>query len=159
MIAIRELAARDAPGCDAVIATLPDFFGLEDGIQACARAVRTERGVVAVSPHDDVVGFTTWVKHRPHAGEITWAAVHRDHRNRGIGRRIVHDAEARAVADGVTWMTVMTLSPNDRHADSYNATRHFWHVVGYTELRDLDVWSENLAVLMVKSLQVRSSVK
>jgi GNAT superfamily N-acetyltransferase len=148
----RALAARDAPGCDAVIASLPDFFGLQEGIDACAKAVRTEHGVVAVDG-DDVVGFATWTKHRPHAAEITWAAVRRDHRGHGIGRRIVETVESAARDHGVTWMTVMTQSPNDAHAATYTPTRHFWSAVaGYTELCDLDVWSVDLAVLMVKRI-------
>jgi GNAT superfamily N-acetyltransferase len=151
-VTIRELSARDAAGCDAVLASLPDFFGLAVGIEACARAVRSERGVVAVGEDDDVLGFATWKQHRPHAAEITWAAVRRDARNRKIGRGIVRELEAQACHAGVIWLTVMTLSPNDPHAESYAPTRHFWHVMGFTELCDLDIWSENLAVLMAKHL-------
>jgi ribosomal protein S18 acetylase RimI-like enzyme len=146
----RALAARDAPACDAVILSLPDFFGLQDGRDACAKAVRSEQGIVAVDD-DDVVGFATWTKHRPHAAEITWAAVHHDRRGDGIGRQIVDAVEAAAIADGVTWMKVMTQSSNDPHAATYTPTRHFWSAVaGYTELCDLDVWGADLAVLMVK---------
>jgi GNAT superfamily N-acetyltransferase len=147
----RASEPRDAPGCDAVIASLPDFFGLQEGVDACAHAVRTEPGIVAVDG-DDVVGFATWTKRRPHTGEITWAGVHRDHRNRRIGRRIVEAVEAAARDEGVTWMIVMTQSPNDAHAATYTPTRHFWSVAGYTELCDLDIWSVDLAVLMAKRL-------
>jgi GNAT superfamily N-acetyltransferase len=153
-VVIRELELRDAPGCDAVIASLPDFFGLASGIEACARAVRSERGIVAVDPSaaDRVLGFATWKHHRPHSAEITWAGVDREHRNQRLGRTIVGEVERCARASGATWLTVMTLSPNDSEPESYAPTRHFWHTVGFTELCDLDVWDEDLAVLMAKVL-------
>ncbi|MCU1426741.1 MAG: GCN5-related N-acetyltransferase [Actinomycetia bacterium] len=152
-VGLRALEPRDALGCDAVVATLPGFFGLETGIEACAQAVRSERGVVAVDGADDVLGFATWMNHRPHAAEITWAAVKAAERNRGIGRRIVREVESLAAATGTEWMTVLTLSPNDPEASTYAPTRHFWHTVGYTELCDLDIWDVNLAVILAKRLE------
>jgi GNAT superfamily N-acetyltransferase len=151
---IRELdASRDAAGCDAVIASLPDFFGVESGRADCARAVRSERGAVAIDDDDRVIGFATWTAHRDDAAEITWAAVHRDARNQRLGRRIIGAVEDQARAAGVAWMTVMTVSPNDARPETYTPTRHFWQrVVGYSELRDFDIWDSNLAVLMVKRL-------
>ena len=47
-VIVRALERYDAPACDAIIAGLPDFFGLESGIEACAQAVRSEPGYVAV---------------------------------------------------------------------------------------------------------------
>jgi GNAT superfamily N-acetyltransferase len=153
MTAVRQLIApRDAAWCDAIMASLPDFFGLESGLADCARAVRSERGAVAIDDRDRVLGFATWTAHREDAGEITWAAVHRDFRNQELGRQIVAEVETQARAAGVTWMTVMTVSPNDGYAASWAPTRHFWHRVGYAELRDFDVWEANVAVLMVKRL-------
>jgi GNAT superfamily N-acetyltransferase len=146
-------ASRDAAGCDAVIASLPDFFGVESGRADCARAVRSEPGAVAVDEDGRVVGFATWTSHRDDAAEITWAAVHRDARNRQLGRQIIAAVEAQARDAGIEWMTVMTVSPNDTRPEVYTPTRHFWrHVAGYCELRDFDVWDSNLAVLMVKRL-------
>ena len=50
---VRALERDDAPACDAIIAGLSDFFGLDSGIEACAQAVRTEPGYVGVE--DDMV--------------------------------------------------------------------------------------------------------
>jgi hypothetical protein len=35
---IRPLDPADAPTCDAIIASLPDWFGLQEGIDECAEA-------------------------------------------------------------------------------------------------------------------------
>ena len=110
--------------------------------------------MVAVDDDDRVLGFATWVAHRQNAGEITWAAVHRDFRNQQLGRGIIGAVEAQARDAGIAWMTVMTVSPNDSRPEVYVPTRYFWQqVVGYSELRDFDVWDSNLAVLMVKRLR------
>ena len=72
---IRPLTVDDAPACDAVLATLPTFFGDPDGIRDCAVAVREQRGFVATI-NDDVVGFITLLAHMPGSAEISWLAVH-----------------------------------------------------------------------------------
>jgi len=46
---IRPLTAGDAEACDAIIAGLPEWFELEEGIAECASAVRTQHGLVARS--------------------------------------------------------------------------------------------------------------
>jgi GNAT superfamily N-acetyltransferase len=152
-VAIRPLQPGDADDCDAVIASLPDFFGVDEGIAACAQAVRNERGAVAATANGPVVAFATWCARRPHAAEITWAAVRADHRGGGIGGRVVSEVERQAADAGIEWMVVMTVSPNDARPETYEPTRHFWEAAGYTQLLDFDVWSSNLAVLMVKALE------
>ena len=44
---IRPLDPSDSTACDAIVASLPDWFGLEEGIRECAEAVRTQPGLVA----------------------------------------------------------------------------------------------------------------
>jgi hypothetical protein len=53
---IRPLRGADAERCDLIIASLPYHFGQDDGRRACAHAVRSQPGLVAVLD-DTVVGF------------------------------------------------------------------------------------------------------
>jgi len=46
-VTIRPLEAADAEACDAIVASLPYHFGLEEGRRECAAAVRSQRGLVA----------------------------------------------------------------------------------------------------------------
>ncbi|MEO8424815.1 MAG: hypothetical protein ABI595_13005 [Actinomycetota bacterium] len=48
----------DAVSCDGIIASLPAWFGMEDGIRECAEAVRTQPGLVA-EVDGSVTGFLT----------------------------------------------------------------------------------------------------
>ena len=112
---LRPLSPKDAEGCDAVILSLPYHFGIEAGREACARAVRTSDGWVAEAD-GRVVGFLTVRPSYEQALEITWMAVHADHRRRGIGRALI-DALADPPPAGVRYLVVTTLSeasPEDR---------------------------------------------
>lgn len=155
---IRSLRPEDAPGCDAVVRSLPEWFGFEEGIRACADAVRTRSGWVAELTGGELVGFLVLREHYPGGSEIDWAGVHAAHRHRGIGRRLVDAAEAHVRAEGLRWLHLLTVSPNDvtdRAAAGqgpYVATRAFWERCGFEPLRDLSPWPGNLAVLYVKRL-------
>jgi hypothetical protein len=81
-ITIRPLTLADAKACDAVLASLPYFFGDPDGIRNCHEAVRTQRGFVA-DAGGEVRGFITLEQHQPGSSEITWLAVQAEHRRSG----------------------------------------------------------------------------
>jgi GNAT superfamily N-acetyltransferase len=85
---IRRLSADDGPACDAIVASLPYHFGQEDGRAEATRKVRTQPGLVAVVD-GAVVGFLTVERHFEQAAEISWMAVHADHRRRGLGYALV----------------------------------------------------------------------
>ncbi|MFC0434696.1 GNAT family N-acetyltransferase [Kutzneria buriramensis] len=156
---IRDLSAADAPRCDEIIAALPTFFGVESGIQACAEAVRTQRGWAA-ELDGVVVGFLT-VEQLINP-EISWMAVHPAHRHCGFGKALVSAAVDALVADGCTLLTVLTLGPSvvEKCADNYAGTRRFYRSVGFQAVRELDLadW-EYPALLMSRQLrQPRSTV-
>lgn len=152
---VRPLAPVDADACDRIVASLPYHFGQEDGVRACAAAVRTEAGLVAVEG-DDVVGFLTHVPRFDEAAEITWMAVHADRRRRGIGHRLIERLTERLVADGTRIVVVLTVSPSDpgeEPEDGYGATRAFYRSCGFVLARDLrNEWDSDTAVVMVKPL-------
>lgn len=87
---IRELRVADADRCDAIIRSLPDWFANDEGVAQCAEAVRSQPGLVQ-EVDGEVVGFLTWKRHHPEGAEITWLAVHADHREGGIGTALVEE--------------------------------------------------------------------
>jgi GNAT superfamily N-acetyltransferase len=152
-VALRRLSPADADGCDAVIASLPYHFGVEEGRKACARAVRTSPGWVAEAD-GRVVGFLTVRPWYEHTLEITWMAVHAHHRRRGIGRMLIG-----ALADepaGVRYLLVTTLSAATAEtvADGYEGTRRFYRQNGFQPIWDPEGWwnDEDQAVLMLREL-------
>jgi predicted N-acetyltransferase YhbS len=154
-IAIRSLTPGDADGCDAVIASLPYHFGNQRGIEACAAAVRREEGAVATMD-GSVAGFLTFVHHAPESAEITWMAVHADHRREGIGRSLIEHTTSTLSARGTRFVYVLTLGPSviEDVDDGYEGTRRFYHAVGFIPLRELELrsWDDERALLLVRPL-------
>ncbi|HEX3299048.1 MAG TPA: GNAT family N-acetyltransferase [Actinomycetota bacterium] len=157
-MAVRPLHGDDAPACDAIITALPDWFGDEHGIRDCAEAVRSQPGFVA-TVDATIVGFLTVVRPRPHVAEISWMAVHPEHRGSGHGRALI-DALVRTLhGDETRFLAVKTLSDRDPYPP-YAETRAFYEAMGFLPLMDLDIWGpENPGLLLVRSVaQPRSGV-
>ncbi len=146
---VRPLEPDDAPACDSIIAGLPDFFGLESGINACAQAVRTEPGYIAVDHAGVRLGFLT-IEH-PFAGcaEISWMAVERSHRGAGIGTALVERFAADQAVNGTSLLLVMTSGD----AQEYEPTRAFYRARGFLPAKTFPGWWEgDLPLLLVRPL-------
>ena len=130
----------DAAACDAIIASLPGWFGLEEGIAECAAAVRSEPGLVA-ELDGSVAGFLTLARPYPTTPEISWLAVHARDRRRGIGRALIDAISDRCRADGDRILLVKTLSDREDPGPEYAETRAFYLALGFVpvvEMPDLD---------------------
>jgi len=148
---VRPLRPDDAPACDAIIASLPDWFGDDNGIRHCAAAVRAEPGFVA-TVDDVVVGFLTVTRPRAHVAEISWMAVHPGHRTAGHGRALVDALVQTLHDDGTRFLAVKTLSDRDPYPP-YAETRAFYEAMGFTPFMDLDIWGpEDPALLYVRTV-------
>lgn len=154
-IAIRALQRRDAAACDEIVRSLPYHFGDAGGREQCARDVRTSQGLVAVED-GAVVGFLTLCHRFPETSEVTWMAVHADHRRGGVGRAMIAELRARLRAEGRKLLILFTVSDieDERHvADGYAGTRAFYRAVGFIPARDFpDLWPGNPALLLVLPL-------
>ena len=152
---IRPLEAGDALACDAVIASLPYHFGNADGRRECAEAVRNGAGLAAVEG-DRVIGFLTFVHHFPETSEITWMAVHADHRGRGVGRALIRRLAGDLRTQGRRLLLVLTVSELEEEPgvdDGYNRTRAFYRSVGFVAARELpDLWPGDKALLLAMPL-------
>ena len=156
MTTIRALEPADAPACDAIIASLPYHFGLEEGRRDCAAAVRSQRGLVA--EHDgEVIGFLTMEPRFDAAAEVTWMAVRADRRHGGVGRALMDRLAADLEAEGRRLLLVLTVSPNDppdEIPDGYKATRAFYAANGFVLAREFaGYWGDHdTPVLLVRPL-------
>ncbi len=138
-VTIQPLQAAHAAACDEVVRSLPYHFGDPDGQRECARAVRTSPGLVAVRQRR-VVGFLTLVHHVQNTSEITWMAVHADHRGQGIGRALIGRLTEQLRGQGRRLLLVATLSSLEEEpgvVDGYERTRAFYRSVGFIPAREL----------------------
>lgn len=156
-VALRSLTRDDAPACDAIIASLPYFFGDPQGVRECAEAVRTQGGIVALAG-DAVVGFITIERFGTGSAEITWLAAHAAHRRNGIGRMLVERAAAEMTAAGAGILFVLTLGPSVSEppeiTDNYAGTRAFYQRLGFIPLREfaLKTWNDPAALIMARPI-------
>lgn len=149
---IRALLSSDAAVCDAIVRGLPYHFGNEVGRRECAEAVRRQQGLAAIGDDGTLLGFMTMVRHNPQTGEITWMAVHAEHRRRGIGTALMEHVAGEMAGRGVKALFVLTLGPSSHEdvEDSYEGTRRFYLKAGFMPLREFDLaaWDDPALVLV-----------
>jgi GNAT superfamily N-acetyltransferase len=154
-VVIRDLSPSDASGCDAVIASLPYFFGDPAGVADCAKAVRSQRGLIA-KVDGAVAGFVTLEFHFPGSAEVTWMAVHAALRRSGLGAMLIDAVCAAAVAGGARMLCVLTLGPSvpEDVADNYDGTRRFYVSQGFVPLRELGLreWNNSHALMLARAI-------
>jgi GNAT superfamily N-acetyltransferase len=88
--------------------------------------------------------------------EITWLAVHADHRRGGIGRLLVEQATADARSSGARLLMLETVGPSEPEpgiTDGYGGARAFYARVGFLPVKEvrLDGWSD-LALILARVL-------
>lgn len=151
-MAIRTLEPGDGSACDAIVASLPAWFGVAEGIRQAAESVRHDEGFVAETD-DGVVGFLTLHGPHPGAAEISWMAVHRDHRTQGVGSALLERAEQDLRRRGVRLLLVKTLSDRQEPGPEYAQTRAFYLARGFIPILELDIWGpENPCQVLAKPL-------
>jgi GNAT superfamily N-acetyltransferase len=139
---------RDAEGCDAIVASLPAWFGVDEGIRECARDVRAQTGLVS-EVDGRITGFLTYVRHSPATAEITWMGVHASERGRGTGTALMERLVTGLSASGARLLLVKTLSDRVDPGPEYAATRAFYTARGFRPAAELDLYGpENPIQLM-----------
>ena len=152
---VRDLRVEDAVACDDVVRSLPYFFGSELGVAECTRAVRSQRGwIIETCGH--VQGFLVVDYPLPGAPEITWMAVHADHRRHGLGRVLIEHAVDELAGVGAAVLSVLTLAASVPEAgmDTYAGTRAFYKAMGFLAVREIHPpgW-DSAALLLVRPLR------
>jgi GNAT superfamily N-acetyltransferase len=151
-LTIRRLRAADIAGCEAVLSSIPEWFGIEEANSAYIRDLETLPSYVATEG-GRIVGFLSARNHFAEAGEIHIIAVERSRHRRGIGKSLLEAAEADMRAAGCRLLQVKTLGPSDDD-EGYRRTREFYIAQGFIPLEETDAfWGpENPALIMVKAL-------
>jgi ribosomal protein S18 acetylase RimI-like enzyme len=149
-VLVRPLVPNDVEGCLRVIASLPRFFGAADaGGGHAPEDLRTDGGLVAVSPGGEVIGFITWRRHLDGAAEISWMAVHSSLRGRGVGTAMLRRLESLLIAARYHSLSLLTSAKSH----TYQPTRAFWEARGFTPILTLDnLWETDVAVVYTKTI-------
>lgn len=153
--------------CEAVLRSLPDWFGIEEALLMYARDTATlptfalaDDAPGAEHVDDDettaprIIGFVSLQQHFPAAWEVHCIAIHADARGRGHGRTLMAHAERWLLDRGARWLQVKTLAAASGSA-AYAETRAVYERLGYEPLEVFpELWSPNNPCLqMIKALR------
>jgi GNAT superfamily N-acetyltransferase len=145
-----QLNAR--PACEAILRSLPQWFGIEEALQMYADDTRHLPTFAGIKD-DKIVAFLSLTEHFPHAWEIHCMAVHAAHRNAGWGRALVMHVQAWLAAKNVSLLQVKTVAATSQ-SQAYAQTRGFYSHLGFQPLEVFPtLWSpQNPCLQMVKAL-------
>lgn len=142
----------DPRTADRLLRLLPDWFGIESANLEYIEAARHLPTYLAWVDDGPPLSILLIRRHFPEAAEVHLMAVHPDWQRRGIGRRLLADAERDLRAEGVRLLQVKTLGYSCPH-EGYRRTREFYLGVGFAPLEEIvDLWPGNPCLIMVKSL-------
>jgi ribosomal protein S18 acetylase RimI-like enzyme len=89
---------------------------------------RDPQGIFVAVVDGDIAGFvTTWIDRDSHVGFIPNLAVHENHRNQGVGRKLLEHALKRFRQEGLSVARIETLDQNP-------VGQHLYPSVGFTEV-------------------------
>lgn len=138
--------------CAAILADLPDWFGLPEANEDYRRGVRDK---VCVEARLDGLsaGFLSLKRNNEHVLEIYVMGVRAAQHRRGIGAALVAEAERFAQREGFAYLEVKTLDES-RESEEYRRTRLFYRKVGFLPFDVLEnEWGpDNPCLIMIKPL-------
>jgi len=138
--------------CLPILRMLPDWFGMEAGIQNYEREIGGLPTFLAMMDGQPV-GFLSLKQHSPWSMEVFVMGVNPLFHRCGIGKSLMQAAEAYAREQAVEYLQVKTLGPS-RPDEGYAATRAFYAAVGFRPLEEFkQIWdANNPCLIMVKRL-------
>jgi len=138
--------------CEAVLRSLPGWFGIEESLQMYVRDTET-MPTFAVESDSRLLGFATLQQHFPQAWEVHCIAVVASTRGSGIGRLLLTHVEQWLRGQGALFLQIKTIAPANPSLE-YAETRKFYEAMGYTPLEVFPtIWSpRNPALQLLKWL-------
>jgi GNAT superfamily N-acetyltransferase len=143
---------RRASDCEAVLRSLPGWFGIEESLQMYVRDTAT-MPTFAIEAETRLLAFATLKQHFPAAWEVHCIAVMASARGTGLGRQLLAHVELWLREQGARFLQIKTIAAAHK-SPQYAETRKFYEAMGYTPLEVFpSLWSPgNPAMQLVKSL-------
>ncbi|HSI50653.1 MAG TPA: GNAT family N-acetyltransferase [Ideonella sp.] len=139
--------------CEAILRSLPAWFGIEESLLEYVRDTALHPTWVAHEADAPAFGFVTLREHFPSSFEVHCLAVQADRRGGGCGLALMQTAEAWAKARGARFMQVKTIAAA-HPSEAYAETRVFYERAGYLPLEVFpDLWHpRNPCLQLIKAL-------
>ncbi len=138
--------------CARILLALPDWFGIEKATKAYISAC-ADLPLIACFSGENPVGFVALKIHGKFAAEIYVMGITREYHRRGIGSKLLAQAEKYLAGEGIRFLQVKTLAPS-RESMGYAKTRQFYQSVGFVPLEEFsELWGkDNPCLLLIKTI-------
>ena len=146
---VRLLGPADGPAVESVAASLAPWFDPTDVTRMREDVEGGVAGLLLEDATGAALGFVIWGdwdrpldpekrgfagwEAPPRTAEIVWLAVARPWRGRGLGKRLLAEAEAAARAAGHRWLVLWTVADSAARP-AHAETRAFYRRAGYADL-------------------------
>lgn len=142
-----------APECEAILRTLPQWFGIETALQMYVDDTR-QMTTFALEDEGRLVGFLTLREHFATAWEVHCMAIEAGARGQGLGSRLLAHAEQWLTDRGVAFLQVKTVAATSPSVE-YAQTRRFYEARGFQPLEIFpELWDPwNPALQCIKCLK------
>jgi GNAT superfamily N-acetyltransferase len=149
---IRPWRHGDDHVCEAILRTIPDWFGIEESLVNYARETAT-LPTWLVEVDDQPLGFVSVKQHFPESAEISVIAMAAGRHRHGLGTLLVEQAERFAREQGCAMLFVKTLGPSRPDAN-YARTLQFYLARGFGRLEEFhQEWGRIPCLVLCKSLR------
>lgn len=146
---IVDLASPHLGQCLEVVHSLPEWYGYEGAEEDILKALESQQGFVALEG-PAVAGFVAIKPAYEESLEITYLAVHADHRRSGLGRSLVQAVAMFARQQHIASICLLTLGPSSG-SSHYAETVRFYEAIGFWRTKEvyLSSWSGAPTLVMV----------
>jgi len=142
---------KRASECEAILRTLPMWFGIEHALLMYARD-SAEMPTFGLTEEDRLIGFLTLQEHFPHAWEVHCIAISAAARGQGHGSRLLAHAESWLASRGVKFLQIKTVAATSASTE-YAETRKFYERRGFVPIEIFpelwDPWNPALQCIKV----------
>lgn len=152
MIKLEQDANKKAQICEKILRSLPAWFGIESAIVDYIKDVSSMPMLVAYD-EETPTGFLALNYHNKFTAEIHVMGILPNYHRKGIGKKLVSEAENILTKEGFKFLSVKTLSES-RPNKEYDLTRKFYFDVGFIPVEEFKtLWGEhNPCLLLIKPL-------
>jgi GNAT superfamily N-acetyltransferase len=145
-----------ASECEAVLRTLPGWFGIEHAL-LMYKDDTAKLPTFAIEQGERIIGFLTLREHFPTAWEVHCMAIEAQARGKHLGSELLEHSEDWLRKRGVEFLQVKTVAATSKNPE-YEQTRKFYEAQGFVPVEIFpELWDPwNPALQCIKRLSEAS---